>query len=102
MGNSKPAKGTRLWKTLNYIFIIFLAIYFINALAAQKKTLEGMEQSKKEALQKLEQLSAQREKLKREIELINTPSQIEKTARERLNLVKPGEIIFVDDSKGSN
>jgi cell division protein FtsB len=51
-------------------------------------------------LQKIEKLEAKEGKLKRDIEeLKNSPKAVEKKAREKLGLVKEGEIVIIDKKK---
>jgi cell division protein FtsB len=48
-------------------------------------------------LQKIEQLETKKGKLERDIEeLRNNPKAVEKKAREKLGLVKEGEIVIID------
>jgi cell division protein FtsB len=48
-------------------------------------------------LQKIEQLEARKGKLERDIEeLQKNPKAVEKKAREKLGLVKEGEIVIID------
>ena len=48
-------------------------------------------------LQRIEQLEARRGKLERDIEELRTnPKAVEKKAREKLGLVKEGEIVIID------
>jgi cell division protein FtsB len=51
-------------------------------------------------LQKIEQLEARKGKLERDIEeLQKNPKAVEKKAREKLGLVKKGEIVIIDKKK---
>ena len=51
-------------------------------------------------LQKIEVLEAKKGKLERDIEeLKNNPHAVEKKAREKLGLVKEGEIVIIDKKK---
>lgn len=51
-------------------------------------------------LQKIEQLEAKKGKLERDIrELEKNPRAVEKKAREKLGLVKEGEIVIIDKKK---
>lgn len=51
-------------------------------------------------LQKIEQLEAKKGKLERDIrELEKNPKAVEKKAREKLGLVKEGEIVIIDKKK---
>jgi len=51
-------------------------------------------------LQKIEQLEARKGKLERDIEeLLKNPKAVEKKAREKLGLVKEGEIVIIDKKK---
>jgi cell division protein FtsB len=51
-------------------------------------------------LQKIDKLEAKKGKLERDIEeLHNNPKAVEKKAREKLGLVKEGEIVIIDKKK---
>lgn len=55
----------------------------------------------REAEEKYENMIAQKQELQETLEYINTPEYIEKTARDMLKMVMPGEILYVlKDSNG--
>lgn len=82
----------------NKLFILTLLILFlcISFLAYRKyhnqdKARENIVFLKKE----LEEQKESKIKLKEELELLNSPAYIEKMAREKLNLKKPGEKVLI-------
>ena len=54
----------------------------------------SMEKKKADLIQQKVHLTAENEKLRKDIERLNTPSYIEQLAREKLGLVRKGEIII--------
>ncbi|SHM21658.1 cell division protein FtsL [Caldanaerovirga acetigignens] len=87
MGAKKRIKIGRV------LFLIFL-IYFIYTFAVQQFKINDLRRQEVELSSEITRLSAEREKLKKEIELLNTESYIEELARDQLGLVKPGEILY--------
>lgn len=55
---------------------------------------QSMAKKKTDLVQQRIQIVAQNEKLRDDIEKLNTPSYIEQVAREKLGLVRKGEIII--------
>lgn len=58
------------------------------------KTDQMMETKKKELIEQKNLLAQQNEQLRSNIEKLNTPSYIEQQAREKLGLVRKGEILI--------
>ena len=76
------------------LFVLTVASFF------GKRGLIEIYQTKRSQevlLQKIEQLEARKGKLERDIEeLQKNPKAVEKKAREKLGLVKEGEIVIID------
>lgn len=76
------------------LFVLTVASFF------GKRGLIEIYQTKRRQealLQKIEQLEARKGKLERDIrELEKNPKAVEKKAREKLGLVKEGEIVIID------
>lgn len=81
----------RIIKLLTIFFGIYLIINFSRSILDlwQKKELVLVEEKRAQGLQ------AKNEELKRKLELRKTPEVIEQEARDKLNMVKPGEAIVI-------
>lgn len=83
--------GYRANKTLIIIFVILLSFVAVKGaiscfeLKAQQKEVE----------QKYASLLSEKEELEETLKYINTPEYVEKTARDMLKMVMPGEILYV-------
>lgn len=78
-----------------FLFIAaFLCYSFFFADMGYLKYLE-LKRNEKKLIREIREISAENELLKREIELLKKdPSYLEKYAREKFGLVKPGEMVF--------
>lgn len=95
-----------VWTTLNrfIVFLIFLAagtvIFFF--FQPELNKLEEMRRNHSELEAKEEQILIEQLRLTREKELLTTdPTYLENIARDKLDLMKPGETIFRLDSRPS-
>ena len=73
-----------------------LIVYATLSLAAAQKDLNGARDLTAQLSQKVAEASTENEKLQIELENISSDEAKENLARERLGLVKPNEIIFID------
>ncbi len=73
-----------------------LLVYATLSLAAAQKDLNAALDMTAQLSDKVAEVSAENEKLLDELENISSEEAKESLARERLGLVKPNEIIFVD------
>ncbi len=85
-------KGSK-WGLL--ILIAFI-VYFLFIIVEQQKILDIKEEAMKNIQEKVEEEIEINEDLKRQKEILDTDEYIEKVAREKLGMVKPGEKIFID------
>lgn len=78
-----------------FLFIIALLCYnFFFADMGYLKYVE-LKHNEKKLIKEINEISAENELLKREIELLKKdPAYLEKYAREKFGLVKPGEMVF--------
>jgi len=84
-------------KRLNPIFVIVIGISLILAGSWSWQLIkidQSMEQQLNYLLEQKNVLIAENEKLRKDIEKLNTPSYIEQLAREKLGLVRKGEILI--------
>ncbi|TYP50874.1 FtsB family cell division protein [Thermosediminibacter litoriperuensis] len=85
--------GKKRFKLGRIIFILFL-VYFVYTFTVQQLKINDLRRQELELSQEMSRLVEERDRLKKEIELLNTESYIEKLARDQLGLVKPGEILY--------
>jgi cell division protein FtsB len=77
------------------ILSVFIA-YFIYIMAGQEKLIKAKQVEMKQVEAMVEEEKALNQELKNQKEEVNSDQYIEKVAREKLGLVKPGEKVFVD------
>lgn len=77
--------------TLKNIAILILISIFCFSFVRQQLTMKKIEVQINQSQEDLEKLKESNEKLKEEVNLSKTDAYIEKMARERLGMVKPGE-----------
>ena len=83
--------------------VVIVVLVCVTALSIRKIVLLKIEQSELKEQQKA--LKEKRTKLKNELKNIDDKNYIEEQARKQLNMVKPGEILYMiekDRSKGKN
>ncbi|MDD2573089.1 MAG: septum formation initiator family protein [Bacillota bacterium] len=95
----KPKKTKKPVRPKN-IVIILLAVYLVYTLSAQYIAISKSRTEEARIQAQIEQMKKENEKLKDEIERMQSDEYIEKIARERLGLIKSGEIMFVDVNHG--
>lgn len=76
-------------------FVLYAGITLIN----QQVTIGKLINVQKEKTQKVESIKLENVKLSKEIESADTDAYKEKMAREQLGLVKPGEVIYINQSE---
>lgn len=77
--------------TLKNIAILILILIFCFSFVRQQLTMRKIEVQINESQEELKKVKENNEKLKEEVNLSKTDAYIEKMARERLGMVKPGE-----------
>jgi cell division protein FtsB len=97
----KKDKGSSSFRKKIFIsgVVFFLFVLTVTSFFGKKGLIEIYRTRRKQEvlLQKIEQLEERKVKLERDIEeLQKNPNAIEKKAREKLGLVKEGEIIIID------
>lgn len=83
--------------------VVIVVLVCVTALSIRKIVLLKIEQSELKEQQKA--LKEKRTKLKNELKNIDDKNYIEEQARKQLNMVKPGEILYMiekERSKGKN
>jgi len=78
------------------LILIAFIVYFLFIVVEQQRVLGLKKEAMKNIQAKIEEETKINEELKRQKEILNTDEYIEKVAREKLGMVKPGERIFID------
>lgn len=84
---------------IGLILVIAFIIYFAYIAVGQQKVLYLKDIEMKKVQSKIDEELAENEKLKNEKDLLNSDEFVEKTAREKLGMVKKGERVYVDIGK---
>ncbi|WP_054871651.1 septum formation initiator family protein [Caloranaerobacter sp. TR13] len=87
---------------LRYILLLACLFYLSTIFFNQQKMMRDLEQEKKAKEDKINSLNVEIAELQDKIRYADTPEFIEKIAREELNMLKPGEIIYIDKEKNKN
>ncbi len=80
------------------IIMIIISLIFAAALLHQYSIRQGLISSQIDMEIQLTKANAEGAALKKQFDNMNTPEFIEKAAREKLNMVKPNEIVFIDEN----
>jgi cell division protein FtsL len=78
----------------NVLLVLFL-LYTVIILGSQQLRLYRFEKDIKDVNSSIEQAEIAKENLRQQIELMNTDNYVEMIAREKLGLIKPGEIPYI-------
>jgi len=89
----KTKKKKRRFK-IRHLLIVILAVFLVITLGKQQIKINEIKRKQAIVERDIQEALQQQQKLKEQIELLNTDEYIEKIAREELGLVKPGEIIY--------
>lgn len=97
MMNKKTTTTQKRRRKKNPLFIIMMGIAIILAGRWSYQLLkmdQSMEHQKYQLVEQKAAIIAQNDKLRKDIEKLNTPSYIEQLARQKLGLVRKGEILI--------
>lgn len=84
---------------LGLFLLIGVLIYFGYVMAGQQKLLYEKNTQLNTLQEKIKKESELNEELKQEKDMVNSDKYVEKVAREKLDMVKHGERVFVDVNK---
>ena len=84
---------------LGLFVIIGFFVYFAYVFIDQQKVLYAKEIEMNSIQMKIEEETKLNKELKKQKEMLGSDEYVEKIAREKLGMVKPGERIFVDINK---
>mgnify|MGYP003593130257 CR=1 FL=1 len=89
---------------LKRIIIIGFIIFFIVSYIKQSITMGRIQKEISNKQQQLDEIKQKNERLQDEVEKINSnsPDYLEKLARERLGMIKPGEKVVNGDTINQN
>lgn len=90
--NKKRKKPIRI----RHIIIFLVVVNIAYTLIAQYITIRKSKAQEAQIKAQIEQTKEENRRLKEELELMQSDEYMEKLARERLGLIKPGEVSFVD------
>lgn len=78
------------------LLLLLVVVLFISWMIyrQQQQQYNSLLQQNSELAQKLTDLDASNQKLKQQLANLDSPEYIEEYAREHLNMVKPGDVIF--------
>lgn len=85
-------------KVLIIVFVIYVSVTLIN----QQLTIMRMEDRKAELNEQIQEAKAETEKLNKQLEEASSDAYVEQIAREKLGLIKDGDIIYVDVGKSAD
>lgn len=92
LDKKRPRKKIRV----RHILVVLLVAYVGYTLFAQHMEIKQARADETRIKSQIEQLQKENERIKAELELMQSDQYIEKLAREKLGLIKPGEVMFID------
>ncbi|WP_425539543.1 FtsB family cell division protein [Microaceticoccus formicicus] len=105
MKGKKTSKKATI-KNANKRFLIFIsavvlifATYFIYTLTEQSMRMTGINAEIERKKAELEEINNEIKILEEELTMVDEPEFIERIAREKLKMVSPKDIIYVDSNK---
>ena len=100
MNNFGRQKGVYFMKkklTFTNIILILLISIFCISFIRQELAINRIDKQIVEKQKELEKLKETNDKLKNEAEMTSSDEYIEKQARERLGMIKPGEKVVIEE-----
>lgn len=79
------------------VFVLYAGVTLIN----QQVAIGKLDKIRTEKTQQIQSIKQENARLTKEIENANTDTYKEKMAREQLGLVKPGEIIYINQAEAN-
>ena len=101
--SAKKVEKKRTKTNMAYsVCMSFITVVFVISLFAQYQVKLDLNAQEKDVKVQLSQQEKIKKRLTNEADNQDSPEVIEKIAREKLNMVKPNEIVFVDDNQDEN
>lgn len=88
-------KNQSFLKTLIPLFLIFLLIIFTYQIINNYRQINQLENNIERVESDIDETKDMKLQLERELSLVDNPDYIERLAREKLGLVKPGEELII-------
>ena len=84
----------RPWVAVATLLVLLLGVAFLTQVVPYRQIIEA-NQNVTEARERLASLEGENEVLNADVEALETDTEIEKLAREKLGYVRPGEVAYV-------
>lgn len=84
------------------LIILVLSVVFLFGFIRQEKAMNRIENEKKEKQAILKELKEEKSRLLEQNDMVKTGEYVEKLAREKLNMLKPGEWSTVNKKSNSD
>ncbi len=89
-------KKHKLGRMLKSVILIALAVYVVNTFISQEINISQSHVKIKDIDSKIREQEIINNKLKSTAKMVGTPEYMEKLAREKLDMMKTDEILFID------
>lgn len=100
-GNSKGFDNMKKLTLRNVAFIVIITI-FTYSIVRQQMTMIKINKEIQEKQCELNKAEEQKQKLQDEVDLTKTDAYLEKMARERLGMIKPGEKKIIESGNNNS
>lgn len=87
---------------LKNIIILVLSMIFIIGFIRQERAINRIEKEQKQKVKQLKQIQQENQRYREQKDMIVTGEYVEKLAREKLNMIKPGEWSVLNKKSDSN
>ena len=94
-GVKSEGKGKRKRIRIGFVLLVIFVLYTLTILGSQQLRLYRFERDIDRVAGHIKEAETHQEALRQQIDLMNTDEYIEKMAREKLGLIKPGEIPYI-------
>ncbi len=86
----------KIWSILFKLFVLCFVFYITYVLTVQQPVLQVKNKEIEELDRKIKEAEIKNLDLKEQLILVDSDTYIEKEARDKLGLIKPGEKVFID------
>lgn len=100
-GNTRTGKRKKKKFRLNYtrLILTIIIVVVLVVLGLSVKNIVDLKLEQKTLKQESAQLKAEKQKLEEELKSVNDLDYIEEQARTQLNMIKPGEILYITEDQ---
>ncbi|MDD4335317.1 MAG: septum formation initiator family protein [Desulfotomaculaceae bacterium] len=106
---TEPSKKARPRKSFNFsrsrlpaVVLSFLLVYLVVSFCSQFSKLSSMQRDVRNIQQQVQEMQQKNVTLREDLRLAQSDAYIEKTAREKIGLMKPGETRIVTVVQGND